>query len=437
MTRPEEALAIHETDTYRSSTFARLEDGRILQLAGTNFTTSDDGGITWSEPFERRDPNGDLVGGLWMSLVRLSGNGVGVSTGGTGFGLDSPHDLPGTQFQMFWRSEDGGETWEAPVRISLPGIDACQYQDVLIRTSSGRIVMPVYTRFGQSSGPGGIEPPHSGKLVHGQWASSRTHFWDPGFRGSLVYYSGDDGRTWQRNRDGELIILLDWNADFNYTNEPSVTEVEPAKLLMFLRTALGRLFQSWSTDNGETWTRPAPTALASSIAPGQIRTLPNGHLLAVWNQHSEDEIKQGFVRTRISSAISRDGGSVWEFFQNVESIHEETRVEPGPIRPVRPEEYHFRPGVPAPEREGRYITPAEDYGWWTYPSVFVMDDRVLIGHRYRAYREHPTQAKLLTSSETEGSGGFIHKLKVLPLSWFYGGKEPAESVWIAQKEIPV
>ena len=46
MTRPEEALAIHETRYFHSSTFTELEDGRILHAAGTNFNTSDDGGIT-------------------------------------------------------------------------------------------------------------------------------------------------------------------------------------------------------------------------------------------------------------------------------------------------------------------------------------------------------------------------------------------------------
>jgi hypothetical protein len=65
MTRPEEALAFHDTDTYRWSTFLELEGGRILQLAGTSFTTSDDGGITWSEPFERRDRNGRPGGRHW------------------------------------------------------------------------------------------------------------------------------------------------------------------------------------------------------------------------------------------------------------------------------------------------------------------------------------------------------------------------------------
>ena len=209
-----------------------------------------------------------------------------------------------------------------------------------------------------------------------------------------------------------------------------MTEVSPGRLLMFMRNGLGRVFQAWSEDNGETWTRPQPTSLASSTAPAQIRTLPNGHLLAVWNQETEDEIKRGYNRTRVSAAISRNGGSVWEFFQNIESMHEETRVEPGPIRPVRPAEYNFDPGLPAPEREREHVLPFDFHGRWSYPSVFVMEDRVLITHTYSYYEEHPTRAEMILSSQKEG--GFNQKLKVLPLTWFYGGKEPADNPVLAR-----
>ena len=68
MTRPEELLALHETPYFHSSTFTELDDGRILHAAGTTFTTSDDGGITWSEPFERRDTDGapsEVAGLRW------------------------------------------------------------------------------------------------------------------------------------------------------------------------------------------------------------------------------------------------------------------------------------------------------------------------------------------------------------------------------------
>ena len=187
--------------------------------------------------------------------------------------------------------------------------------------------------------------------------------------------------------------MLDWNGIFSFTNEPSVTEVAPGKLLMFMRTGLGRLFQSWSHDSGETWTRPAATSLASSTAPPQIKTFSNGHLLCVWNQQSEEEVRQGYLRTRLSSAVSRNGGSLWEFFQNVESIHEETRVVPGPVRLARPAEYHFGPEVPAPELDDENVTPADALGTWTYPSVTVFVDRVFVAYRYTLYREHPEYAQ--------------------------------------------
>ncbi len=427
MTRPEEALAIHETRYFHSSTFTELYDGRVLHAANTTFTTSDDGGLTWSDEFKRTDVNGDPVGGGGTSLVRLSGKGIGLAAmsrtgdGRTGTGV------------VFWRSEDGGETWEAPVRLSTPGVATYLYQDAITRTSSGRIVVPVYVSMGQGTGPNDEKPPASGKLVNGHWVSTAGHFFDPHFSSVYVAYSDDDGRTWKRNSDGELMILLDWNATYSYVNEPTVTEASPGRLMMMMRTGVGRIFQAWSYDSGDTWTRPQATSLSSSTAPAQIGTLPNGHLLVVWNQESEEEVKRGFNRTRISSAVSRNGGSVWEFFQNIESIHESTRVEPGPIRPLRPSEHHFEPGKPAPEREVEHIRAVGFHGRWSYPSMLVMKDRVLVAHTYSTYQPHPTKAQLVQSS---ADGGINQKLKVLPLNWFYGGKEPADNPFLPRAHDP-
>ena len=453
MTRSEEALAQLETTHGFAASFVERADGRILQLTGTLFTSSDDGGLTWSVPFQRRDTNGDLVGDGGMSLVRLSGNGIGLSAV-----RHTPTESGSRSRLLFWRSDDGGQTWSPPVTATPEGLNSSAYHDTMIRTSSGRLILPVYCSMGQQTAVGEgatdtpglhnpipaehqvVQPwrsmPRPGKLLRGQWVETNAHFFDRAVSCSYVCYSDDEGRTWQRNKDGELFVLLDGNAIFSYTNEPSVAEVEPGKLLLFLRTGLGRVFQAWSFDDGETWTRPAPTSLATSTAPAKIRTIPNGHLLAVWNQQSEAEIKQGYIRSRISSAVSRNGGSVWEFFQNVTSVHEETRVEPGPIRPVRPAEHYLAPGLPAPEREGEHITPAEALVTMTYPAVLVLKDRVIIAHRYREYREHPTRAEILVSNPQPGTHGFIQKLKVLPLRWFYGGKEPVENPFLPRAEEP-
>ena len=151
------------------------------------------------------------------------------------------------------------------------------------------------------------------------------------------------------------------------------------------------MYQAWSFDNGETWTRPRPTRLAALTAPAQIRRLPNGHLLIVWNQENEEEVKRGYVRVRLSSAISRNGGSVWEFFQNVESLLEGTRDLPGPIRPVRPADLYTDPGEAALELESKAIIDEETHGRWSYPSVLVLKDRVLIAHTYSMYEDHPNR----------------------------------------------
>ena len=424
MTRPDEMLAMHESPP--TGYYAQLEDGRILSVGNDGmFRTSEDGGISWSEPSERRDANGDPVGPGATSLVKLSGKGVGLIT--------NPRPS-GNQHAMFWRSDDEGENWAAPVRATPERESAYIVStDVMMRTSSGRIVIPVYNALGKERDASDHLPSLWGKLVNGQWVGAGGHFSDPRFTSVYVCYSDDEGRTWQRNEDGELIIVLDWNANFNFVNEASVAEVAPGHLLMIMRTGLGRLFQAWSHDDGTTWSRPMPTSLAASTTPAYIASLPEpGHLLVVWNQHGEEEIKQGFSRTRMSSAVSRNGGSVWEFFQNVESWHEETRVEPGPIRAVRPTEYDFDPGLPAAERDAKHITgltPGSQWGWRiTYPRVNVFRDRVFIQYGYDTYSEHPTQAEHVVE---KGS-----RLKILPFSWFYGGKEPANNAFLRMPEFP-
>ena len=139
MTLPDLVLATHKTPFFHSSTFVELEDGRILHAAGSRFTTSDDGGITWSDISERHDVNGNRVGGGGSSLVKLDGKGIGLAAMAP---MDD--DDPWTRCVQFWRSPDGGETWEAPVRVSPVNIKTHMYQNVALRTSSGRIVLPVY-----------------------------------------------------------------------------------------------------------------------------------------------------------------------------------------------------------------------------------------------------------------------------------------------------
>ena len=412
MTNPQGMLALHEQSYGHSVTWVELADGKVLLSGGGEFRVSKDGGLTWSEPFHGKDEKGSPVAA--EALVRLSGRAVGMVA------FQRPTASPNSSELMFRRSDDDGRTWSSFVVINPKGPAAFMLQDVLLRTHSGRIILPVFLIIGQ----GGDfawhleEQPFVGGFVNGNFVSVDAHFYDPHFGASYVFFSDDDGKSWQRNRDGELFILLKDGGLVESTFEPSVTEVSPGKLLMLMRTRVGRYFQAWSQNNGETWTRPQPTQLAGTQAPAQVRTIKDtGHLLCVFTQQSSEEVRRGFMRTRLTSAISRTGGRLWEHFQNVESLHEATHVAPGPIEIVRPEEAYSIREKGAREADPKYVAPLPiGYGRWSYPSVLILKDRVLISYTYSWVDE--------TGAENVKNGS---RLKVLPLTWFYGGRAPYDN----------
>lgn len=72
-----------------------------------------------------------------------------------------------------------------------------------------------------------------------------------------------------------------------------------------------------------------------------------------------------------------------------------------------------------------YLQTAESHGRWSYRSACGLEDRVLIAQTHSEYEDHPTRAEMALSSRREG--GSNQKRKVLPLTWFYGGREPADN----------
>ena len=110
MTRPHEMLAEHRTNYFHDSTFVEISGERILHCSGTRFSTSDDGGITWSEAFKKTDKNGDPVGGGGTSLVKLDGKGVGLAAFKRGV-PDHPDWAQQFTHMVYWRSDDEGASW--------------------------------------------------------------------------------------------------------------------------------------------------------------------------------------------------------------------------------------------------------------------------------------------------------------------------------------
>ena len=178
MTLPQLMLAEHNTPFFHSS-FLELDDGRILHVGVGMSNYSQDGGLTWSKAEQMQDINGNQVGASETSLVKLSDKGaIGLAARITcepGVRGDAAWPLPPRdRYMAFWRSDDTGQTWQPPVRISAPGTRTAGYHDNFLRTSSGRIVLPVYHMLGQKSNLNDGPPPMYGKLVCNQFVPTRA-----------------------------------------------------------------------------------------------------------------------------------------------------------------------------------------------------------------------------------------------------------------------
>jgi hypothetical protein len=376
MTRASECLAVHD-GIGRRGRFVELPDGRILLGTNDKLYTSSDGGMTWSDPWQPvYADNQEPVEWGEGSLVLFKDKSLGQ----VGRPVSNPKEDRNDCHLVLWRSSDGGKTWSRPKRITPRlGFGLFCVHDVLIRTSSGRLLLPAYGD------------------------DKRCY----------TYYSDDEGETWTASQPVILEVELDGRPVPIDGDEPTVVEVKPRTILIFIRTDMGRLYQAWSMDDGATWQKATPTELAASSAPARLGKLPKtGDLVVVWSQAGTEDVRKGFNRSRLSTAISRDQGKTWTSFQNIESSIEGTHIDPGPLNPqwaVKRFEaggYHPVDKTVDPKKHGRL------YGRYSYPSLFFHGDLALISHSDMYY---------LPDGKSTGTG----RIRVVPISWFSGGSSAA------------
>jgi sialidase-1 len=104
--------------------------------------------------------------------------------------------------------------------------------------------------------------------------------------------------------------------------EPTIAEKADGGLLMVLRTELGSIFCSESTD-GRQWSPPQTLGIGSPESRSSIARIPNSKdLVLAWNDSLYDPAsRNGHFgrRTPLTVAISRDGGHTWINRKNVEA----------------------------------------------------------------------------------------------------------------------
>ena len=332
-------------------------------------------------------------------------------------------------------SADDGKTW-------IPPIDFGAYQDfnpylhALTQLSSGRLLLAGYWEGLNAGRPD--EGFHEGATDTFPYTQYGWGIWRgrilfcEGHRGvemgiNMVYYSDDEGLTWKQSVGG----VFGWFDERGVPNgeggivdvyEPNVAETKDGRLLMIMRSKTGRLLQSYSMDQGVTWLSVLPTELSASQTSPQLINIPRtGDLLCVWNQVSCEEIRRGFQRGRLSSAISRDSGLTWESFKTLElqeGMDDVARIAP---------EFPIARRVVG--RPGLGQLP-DGFIMFSQPLVDIVGDLVFVRYARqwpvetgkRPKQKHPgewprTWPRQGDQDATMADGELV--MRVYPLEWFY------------------
>ncbi len=292
--------------------FADLRDGRVLFVyshfvgaSGSDHAkarlaarTSADGGETWSDATFLAIPREEeAMNVMSVSLLRLGNGDLGL------FYLlrFSWHDL------RMWlqRSADEGRTWGEPVRCMPTAGYHVVNNDRVVRLASGRLVIPAAR--------------HPAK-------SDRNEASALDWRGVATFFlSDDDGRTWREAAGGATLPSVHTRSGLQ---EPGVLETEPGRLWAWARTDLGRQYELFSTDSGETWSAAEPSRFTSPNSPLSVKRLPNGKLLAVWNPAPGYETRPmrapGGDRTPLVVATAKTATGPWTAARVIDGPDEPT-----------------------------------------------------------------------------------------------------------------
>lgn len=336
---------------------------------------SSDRGRNWSESEPIRTVAGEDIPGYRVSPIRLKSGAIGILYTG-------PRVRPGRDGTLLFRkSNDEGRHWSEPVAVD-PYFAVLNNDNARV-LRNGRIIAPVFIW---------VSP----------LAGAESEMEDFNLCYSWVYFSDDEGRSWQRSLS-ELVVAKDKGRGGVYHfEEPVVEELKDGRLLMYGRTELSRQYVSISEDGGECWSNPQPGPLATAYTRSQIRRIPKTEdLLIIWNQASREEVLSGLSRHRLSCAISKDDGVSWGHYQNLESLDDVSHIEPPPAEPIEVTRMEID-GYRQPTDLKRYHRAPGSIRI-CYASVAFIEDEVLVTYDY-------------SNKEASAHGT---KLRILPVDWFY------------------
>lgn len=209
-----------------------------------------------------------------------------------------------------WHLKSGGNrtAWSTPKRIWQG-----RAGDLLsvIQLDSGRVLLPICYRTSRN------------------WAHRGSDFEAYRYTGqfdSSALYSDDDGESWHQSRS----VLKTPTPDIETIEgaiEPVALQLKDGRVWMLIRTQMGRFYESYSADNGETWSPAAPTSLVSSDSPAGLVRLQDGRIVMLLNRSLRFPYAYG-GRHALQAAISTDEARTWHGYREV--VRDPLRNDPPP-----------------------------------------------------------------------------------------------------------
>ena len=255
-----------------AATIAETKEGHII--------------ASWFGGTKERNPDvciwvSRLMDGKWTAPQNVA-NGIVNDT--LRYATWNPvlYQVPNGELQLYYKvgpnvagwvgkmitSKDGGVTWSQPRDLPEGFIGPVKNKPVLLK--NGTLICP---------------------------SSTEGNGWKVHFETTKNF-----GRTWKKigpiNEGKEL-----------HTIQPSVLTYKNGALQILCRTQERALGESWSYDNGKTWTPMTKSSLPSTNSGTDAVTLQDGRQLIVYNHVlPNDTLKRGKgFRTPLNVAISEDG----------------------------------------------------------------------------------------------------------------------------------
>lgn len=257
--------------------------------------SSADNGITWSAPAKEFD----LPGQAYYA------NNVITDTEGNLHCVFHIFDKGENGYQgrhlnlWYTRMEKGGEKWIEPKKIYDGYVGSIRS---FIQLKNKRLLFSFARAVPERS-----KKPEGNAIDYG-WHNIST------------LYSDDLGEKWQFSED-HLKIPVESSQTTRYGGvEPNVIELANNKLWMLIRTNKGHIYQSFSSNSGQSWQLPEKSNFISSDSPATTLRLADDRIVMIWNSNQRWDNKRTYAiggREALHAAISEDEGKSWKGFREV------------------------------------------------------------------------------------------------------------------------